>query len=216
MRFKMLLVDAVLKGLVVAEGDCSGAFSQAPLNPQRTLGKVWIPGIRSAPTAGDTYSAKVLTSSMEMEQSRVDGFLFHRLEPLEEHIEEKAVRHIDDFLVTGQEQNVERFPKQARDKLNMQDALRWYKTGDEGRLLAMNFRNLETGYSLERSPLLMQEIATASGKETTMHASYQNPSTTKHKTVTLNHKHQTEHESSRPALAKPCSSAIIARTISTA
>ena len=50
----------------------------------------------------------------------------------------EAGRHINDFLVTGPEPNVERFLEQARGKLNMQDAVRLYKTGDEGRLLAMN------------------------------------------------------------------------------
>ena len=49
-----------------------------------------------------------------------------------EHIEEKAGRHTDDFLV-----------QQARDTLNIQDAVRLHKTGDKGRLLAMNIRKLE-------------------------------------------------------------------------
>ena len=61
---------------------------------------------------------------MEMEQSRYDSCLFYRFEPRRAHIEEKAGRHIDDFLVTGLEPNVERFLAQARDKLNMQDAVR--------------------------------------------------------------------------------------------
>ena len=71
-------------------------------------------------------------------------------------IEEKAGRHIDDFLVTGQEANVERVLSQARDKLNMHGAVRLHKTGDEGILLAMNIRNLENGYSLQGKPLLIQ------------------------------------------------------------
>ena len=83
----------------------------------------------------DTHSTKVLMSSMNMEQSRHHGFLFYRFEPLGKHIEEKAGRHTDDFLVTGPEENVERFLKQARDKLNMQDAVRLYKTGDEGQIV---------------------------------------------------------------------------------
>ena len=41
----------------------------------------------------------------------------------------------------------------------MQDAVRLYKTGDEGRLLAMNIRKLETGHSLQGNPLLNQGIA---------------------------------------------------------
>ena len=60
------------------------------------------PGLKGAPRAWDTYSAKVLTSSMQMKQSQYDGCFFYRFEPSQEHIEEKAGRHIDDFLVTGQ------------------------------------------------------------------------------------------------------------------
>ena len=96
-----------------------------------------------------------------MEHSRNDDSLLYRLEPLGKHIEEKAGRHIDDFLVTGPEQNVEPCLKQAIDKLNMHDAVRLYKTGDEARLLVMNSRNLEKGYSLQRTPLLIQGIAMA-------------------------------------------------------
>ena len=73
-----------------------------------------------------------------MKQSQYDVCLFYRFEPSQERIEKKAGRHIDDFLVTGPEPNVERFLEQARGKLNMQDAVRLYKTGDEGRLLAVN------------------------------------------------------------------------------
>ena len=73
--------------------------------------------------------------------------------------------HIDDFLVTGPEPNVERFLEQARGKLNMQDAVRLYKTGDEGRLLAMNLRKLDNGYSLQGKPLLIHRIATTLGME---------------------------------------------------
>ena len=124
------------------------------------------PGLKGAPGA-DTYSANVLTSSMEMEQSRYDGCLFHRFEPSREQVEEKAGRHIDDFLVTGPESNVERFLAQAKDKLNMQDAVRLYKTGDEGRLLAMNLRKLENGCALQYKPFLIHEIATALELENT-------------------------------------------------
>ena len=102
---------------------------------------------------------------MQMEQSQYDGCLFYPLEPSRERIEEKAGRHIDDFLVTGPEPNVERFLEQARGKLNMQDAVRLYKTGDEGRLLAMNLRKLDNGYSLQGKPLLIHRIATTLGME---------------------------------------------------
>ena len=135
MHLKMMLVEAALKGHVAAIGDCSGAFYQSPLNPDGTESQVWIepppeaelgpdyiweavsafPGLKGAPRAWDTHSAKVLTSSMQMKQSQYDGCLFYRFEPSQERIEEKAGRHIDDFLVTGPEPNVERFLEQARD-----------------------------------------------------------------------------------------------------
>ena len=102
---------------------------------------------------------------MQMEQSRYDGCLFYRFEPSPELVEEKAGRHIDDFLVTGPEPNVERFLAQAKDKLNMQDAVRLYNTGDEGRLLAMNLRKLEKGYALQGKPFLIHGIAAALGME---------------------------------------------------
>ena len=184
MHLKMMLVEAALKGHVAAIGDCSGAFYQSPLNPDGTESQVWIepppeaelgpdyiweaasafPGLKGAPRAWDTYSAKVLTSSMQMKQSQYDGCLFYRFEPSQEHIEEKAGRHIDDFLVTGPEPNVERFLEQARDKLNMQDAVHLYKTDDEGRL-AMNLRKLDNGYSLQGKSLLIHRIVTALGME---------------------------------------------------
>ena len=185
MHLKMMLVEAALKGHVAAIGDSSGAFYQSPLNPDGTESQVWIepppeaelgpdyireavsafPGLKGAPRAWDTYSAKVLTSSMQMEKSQYDDCLFYRFEPNQERIEEKAGRHIDDFLVTGPEPNVERFLEQARDKLNMQDAVRLYKTGDEGRLLVMNLRKLDNGYSLQGKPLLIHRIATTLGME---------------------------------------------------
>ena len=43
-------------------------------------------------------------------------------------VEEKAGRHIDDFLVTRPKPNVERFLTQAGGKLNMQDSVLVYKT----------------------------------------------------------------------------------------
>ena len=49
----------------------------------------------------------------------------------------------------------------------MQDAVRLYKTGDEGRLLAMNLRKLENGYALQDKPFLIHEIATALELENT-------------------------------------------------
>ena len=39
--------------------------------------------------------------------------------------------------------------------------MRLYRTGDEGRLLAMNLRKLENGYALQGKPFLIHEIAIA-------------------------------------------------------
>ena len=126
MHLKMMLVEAALKGHVAAIGDCGGDFFyQSLLNPDGTECQVWIepppeaelgpdyiweavsafPGIKGAPRVRDTCSANFLTSSVEMEWSRYDGCLFYRFEPRREHIEEKPGSHIDDFLVTGPEQN---------------------------------------------------------------------------------------------------------------
>ena len=125
-HLKMMLVEGALKGHVAAIGDCSGAFNQSLLNPDGTEWQVWIeprpeaefgpdnmgeavsafPGRMGAPRAWDTNSANVLTSSMEMEQSRYDSCLYYRLVPRHEHIEENAGRHINDFLVSRPEPNV--------------------------------------------------------------------------------------------------------------
>ena len=151
-----------------------------------------------------------------MEQSRYDGCLFHRFEPSLEQVEEKAGKHIDDFLVTLPESNVERFLAQAKDKLNMQDAVHLYKTGDEGRPPAMNLRKLENGYALQDKPFLIHEIATAFETEIPRQVSYQNPSARSHKTMTISHLHRATHEPSKPAWAKQCISVIIDQTFITA
>ena len=53
--------------------------SEAELGPDYIWEPVSaFPGRKGAPRAWDTYSANVLTSSMEMEQSQHDGCLFHR------------------------------------------------------------------------------------------------------------------------------------------
>ena len=229
MHLKMMLVEAALKGHVAAIGDCSGAFSQSPLNLDGTESQVWIepppeaelgpdyireavsafPGLKGAPRAWDTYSAKVLTNSMQMEQSQYDGCLFYRFEPSQERIEEKAGRHIDDFLVTGPEPNVERFLEQARGKLNMQDAVRLYKTGDEGRLLAMNLRKLNNGYSLQGKPLLIHRIATTLGMENAKTSLI--PETINEKAQDGDEESLTPSETSGHALVKQCTSVITSR-----
>ena len=57
-----------------------------------------LPAPKCAPGVWDLHSAKVLTMSVNMEQSRYDGCLFYRFEQLGKHIEEKTRRHVDDFL----------------------------------------------------------------------------------------------------------------------
>ena len=235
MHLKMMLVEAALKGHVTAIGDCSGAFYQSPLNQDGTESQVWIElppeaemgpdhiweavsaflGLK-APRAWDTYRAKVLTSSMQMKQSQYDGCLFCRFEPSQERIEEKAGRHIDDFFVTEPERNVEGFLEQARGKLNMQDAVRLYKTGDEGGFLAMNLRKLDTGARCTENLFSFTELPQHSEWRTLKQVPCQKPATRRHKTVTKNHSYQAKHETSGHALAKQCTSVIIVQTFSTA
>ena len=62
-------------------------------------------------------------------------------------------------MVIRPEPNVERFLAQAQGKFNLQDKVRLYRTGDEGRLSAMNLRKLEKGYELQDKPFFIQEIA---------------------------------------------------------
>ena len=107
---------------------------------------------------------------------------------------EKTGRHIDDFLVTRPEPNVERFLAQASDKLNIEYAARLDKTGD-------NFLNLHG------EPLLVHGIVTALGKENAKARLI--PETT-------NDTAQMKHESSRRVLANQCTSVIIVQTLNTA
>ena len=119
------------------------------------------PDLKGEPKTWDTCNANVITNSVQMEQLRYDGCLFYRFKPSQEQVEQKARRHINDFMVTGPETNVERFLVQTQGNLNLQDAVRLHKTSDEGRLLAMNLRKLENGYALKDKPFLIHEIATA-------------------------------------------------------
>ena len=59
----------------------------------------------------------------------------------------------------GPEPNVERFLAQAQGKLNLQDIVCLFQTGDVGRHSAMNLRKLQKGYELQDKPFLMHEIA---------------------------------------------------------
>ena len=139
-------------------------------------------------------------------------FFFDCFEPRQEHIEEKAGRHIDDFLVTGREPNLKRFLAQARDKLDMHDAVRLCKAGDEGRLLAMNICKLENGYSLQGKPLLIHGIAAALEMETAKSSLI--PETINEKAQDGGD--QMKHEPSKHGLAMHCTSGIIVQVFSTA
>ena len=174
------MVDAAKKGHAAALGDCSGAFYQAPLDPEGNQEKVYIeppqeaglgpdvvweavsafPGLKGSPKAWDTHSSIVLTDQMGMDQSRYDACVFHRIKG---ECDQKAGRHIDDFLITGPKDQVEEFLSEAKVKLNMQDAVRLYKNGDEGRLLAMNLRKVEGGYALQCSLNLITDMAEMMG-----------------------------------------------------
>ena len=182
MHLKMMLVDAARKGHVAAIGDCSGAFYQAPLDPDGMGEKVYIepppeaglppdvvweavpafPGLKGSPKAWDTHSSKVLTRDMQMEQSRYDGCIFFKIEG---DLDQKAGRHIDDFLVTGPRGQVNSFLGEAKEKLNMQDPVKLFEDGDEGRLLSLNIRKVDGGFTLQGNPLLITDMAALLGME---------------------------------------------------
>ena len=127
MHLKMMLVEAALKGHVAAIGDCSGVFYWSPLNQTEQKAKFgssrfqrqsWDQTTSGKPCQHSQVSREhrergtrtVRTFSRvpwRLEQSRYDRCLFCGLEPAREHIEEKAGRHVDDFLVTGSEPNAE-------------------------------------------------------------------------------------------------------------
>ena len=86
---------------------------------------------------------------MKTKQSRCDG-CFYRFEQFGDHIEAKSGRYIDRTIT---ERGT--FAEAAGEKLNMQGAVRLYTIGDEGRLLAMNIRKLET-HSLPGNPLVIK------------------------------------------------------------
>jgi hypothetical protein len=100
---------------------------------------------------------------MAMDQSKYDGCLFYRIDKEESDL--KAGRHIDDFLVTGPREQVDAFLAEAKEKLNMQDAVKLYDNGDQGRLLALNIVKVEGGFSLMGNPLLINDMAELLGME---------------------------------------------------
>ena len=117
------------------------------------------PGFKGVPKTWDTHNTNDLTNSVRMVQLRYNSCLFYRFEPSQEQVEQKAGRHINDFMVIGPKPNVERLLAQAQGKMNLQDIVRLYKTDNEGRLSAMNLRKLEKGYELQNKPFLIYEIA---------------------------------------------------------
>ena len=115
---------------------------------------------KGVPKTWDTYSTNDLTNSIYMEQVRCNCWLFYRFEPSQEQVEQKAGRHINDFLeIRLFRPNIKRFLAQAHGKLNLQSTARVYKTDNEGRLRAMNLRKLEKGYELQIKPFFIREVA---------------------------------------------------------
>ena len=150
-------------------------------------------GLKGAPRTWDTHIPKDLTSSMNVKQSRYDGSIFHRCEPLGEHIAEKAGKHIDHFLVTGPEQNVERFLEQARDKLNMQDAVLRAKQLTKARCWRRKFASWTKGTPCK--------AILSSFKELSRHLEGIEPKPIVHQKLTTR-SHKTQHESTNHVLAK--------------
>ena len=94
----------------------------------------------------------------------------------------------------------------------MQDAVRLYKTCDEGRLPAVNLRKLENGYALQDKPFLIHEIATAFEMENTKTSLI--PESISQKPQ--DDEHRATREPSKPAWAKQCISVIIDQIFNTA
>eukprot|EP00959_Pyramimonas_sp_CCMP1952_P398663 8353684-Pyramimonas_sp.AAC.1 len=88
------------------------------------------PGLKGSPKAWDAHSSKLRTEDMQMKQSHYDGCIFFKIEG---DFDQKAGRHIDDFLITGPMEQVNSFLEEAKAKLNMQDAVELVEDGDEGR-----------------------------------------------------------------------------------
>ena len=96
----------------------------------------------------------------------------------------------------------------------MQDVVRLYQAGDKGRLLAMNLRKLESGYSLQGKPLLIHGIATALGMENAKTSLV--PETINEKDQDGDDESLTPNEALtfKSVLAKQCTSVIIVQTFS--
>ena len=112
----------------------------------------------STENLGHTHNTNDLTNSVQMEQLRYNSRSFYRFEPSQEKVEQKAGRHINDFLVIGPKPNVERLLAQAQGKLNRQDIVRLYETDDEGRLFSDDSSKVGEGNELQNKPFLIHEI----------------------------------------------------------
>ena len=106
MHLKMMLVDAALKEHVAAIGDCRGAFYQSLLNPDGTESKVWIEPPPEA-ELGPNYIWDSVSIPRSQGSTESWGYI-QRKRSHELHAAGTVGRHIDDFLVTGPESNVER------------------------------------------------------------------------------------------------------------
>ena len=169
MHLKMMLVEAALKEHVAAIGDCSGAFYQSPLNTDGTESKVWIeppPEAELGPNyiweavsafPGSTESVGHIQRKRSHELHAAGTVTIRGLLVLPFRTKSKTSRgksrKTQRRLPGDRTGNVERFLAPAKDKLNMQDAVRLYKTGDERRLLAMNLRKLENWICLAKKTL---------------------------------------------------------------
>ena len=159
-------IKSVLKGRAAAIEYYSGAFYQSPLNPGGTESKVWIELLEKA-TLGRNYVWEAASAFpglkgvpnflgyIQRERShefRADGAVtIRRLLVLSFRTKSRTSRA--ESRKTHQRLPGDRtssaFWHRRKDKLNLQNTVRLHKTGDKGRLSAMNLRNLEKGYELQ-------------------------------------------------------------------
>ena len=160
---RSLLVLAQAKGHAVAIGDCSGAFYQAPLHedvwiePPPEAGEdpqiVWkceraMPGLKGAPKAWDTHSVKVLTGpELNLKQSKLDGCIFYNNED-----QRRSGRHVDDFLITGPQADVEKQIETMKDNMELSDVVWLNEVGSTGVLVGLHITKVVGGFSVQRSP----------------------------------------------------------------
>ena len=167
-HLKALLVHAEVRGHVVALGDCSGAFYQAPLKEERIFletppeaqvppESVWevlyaFPGLKGAPKAWEKQSAQVM-EKLGMTRGRYDGCMFQRRSD-----QSKAARHADDFVVTVPREEIDKLVDEMEQKLQLSDVVRLYEDGDEGTFLSMGIRQIPGGYALKGRTSLVEDV----------------------------------------------------------